>query len=174
MQDELLVEEVDVRRLDDPEDSRVCLLSKVQFPAIKLKTAETTPGGGALGVKRVLPIAEPLEPSYSTKGLDRGAAAAVGLIPGIYGGWTFAASVRNVENNTVLPVRATIKGTIAEYNIGEHTPGDLLDTDMVIHEVTDYELKIGNDIWFKISRKPRVLIMFGNDIFARYVSALGA
>ena len=165
MQDLLLVEEVDVRRISDPEDSRVCTLSKMQLPAIKFKTWEHTAGGGFGVTEYMLPIIEALQPTMSTKGLDPGTMRALGAVLPVGDGWIFAAAVRDVANNKIVPVRATIVGVITEYTPGEHTPGsDPFDVDHAFKEVTSYELKI----------EPRVLISYGNDIGSRYTSALGA
>ena len=175
MQDLLLVEEVDVRRLSDPEDSRVCTISKMQLPAIKLKNWEHVAGGSFGAVKYGLPIIEALEPTMSTKGLDAGTMKALGAVLPVGDAWVFVAAVRDIANDVIVPVRATIVGRLIEYNPGEHTPGsDPFDVDHAYHEVTSYELKIGGDVWFAWSRKPRVLVCYGNDIGARYVSALGA
>ncbi|GEP11830.1 phage major tail tube protein [Methylobacterium gnaphalii] len=173
MQDLLLVEEVDVRRLDDPEDSRVCTITKMLLPAIKLKTAEHTAGGGVGTVKYRLPMIEALEPTMSVKGLDVGTIAAAGFIPGVSGGWIFAASVRNTSTNKIVPLRATVKGVVTEYTPGEHTPGELLDVDHAFHEVTDYELVVDGEQWFKFSARGRELVMYGVDLFEQYRTALG-
>lgn len=171
----LLVEEVDVRRLEDPDDSRVETLTKMLFPAIKFKTIEHTGGGSTGTVDYRLPMIEKLEPTFSVKGLDRGSIKGVGLVPGSSAGWTFAAAVRDVANgNKIIPVRGTIVGTVTEYTPGEHSPGESLDCDHAIKEITSYKLEVNGDVWVDFSVRPRRLIMFGVDIFAPYVTALGA
>ncbi len=170
----LLVETVDVRRLDDPEDSRVETITKLVLPAIKFLTAEHLGGGSTGKVKYRLPMIEALEPTFSVKGLDRGSAAGVGLVPGATGGWTMAATVRDTAANKILPLRATIRGTVCEWTPGEHTPGELLDCDHAFHEITYYELVIGTEKWIEFGVRPRILWMRGEDVFGPYVAALGA
>ncbi len=174
MQELLLVEEVDVRRLDDPDDSRVLTITKMLLPPLKRKTVEHTAGGGVGTVKYVLPMIEAIEPTMSVKGLDRGTLAAFGFIPGQIGAWTMAAALRDTSTNKILPVRATVRGTLAEWNPGEHSPGESLDCDHVFHEVTYYDLFVNNEEWFAWGVRPRIGRSFGVDWFGPYVNALGA
>ena len=86
----------------------------------------------------------------------------------------FAAAVRDTSTNRILPVRATVRGTLAEWNPGEHTPGESLDCDHAFHEVTYYDLFVDNREWFAWGVRPRIGRSFGVDWFGPYIAALGA
>ena len=173
MQDILIIEQVDVRRADDPDDSKEITINKVVFPQVKMKTSDHTPGGGVGSIKFVRPQIEAPEPAFSTKGLDLQVLSEIGFVPGAFDKWEFAATLRNTRLNTVVPVRFGIRGKIAEWNPGEFSPDDLLDCDHVIHEVNYMDLYIDNKeklVWDFYGKKFRIN---GVDVRGPYSKALG-
>lgn len=173
-QDLLFIEEVDVRRADDPDDTRVFTITKLALPKLTRKTAAHSAGGGTGDVNYVLPMLEAVEPAFSVKGLDPGTLAAFGFVPGSLDKWTLAGAARNTTTNRIVPVRATIRGVIAEWSPGENSPGDLADLDHSFKEVTYYDLVVDGKEWFAWGVRPRIGRSMGVDWFAPYVAALGA
>ncbi|RVU13171.1 phage major tail tube protein [Methylobacterium oryzihabitans] len=173
-QDILIIEEVDVRRADDPDDTRVLTVTKVGLPEIKRKEAEHTPGGGVGSVKFLLPMADSIEPKFSVKGLDLDVLRKYGFSAGQHDKWTFAASLRNKRTNKLVSVRSTIQGIVSTWSPGEHTPGELLDCDHTLAEVTYYDLVINGEEIFAWSFYGRYWRSGGIDLFAEYRNALGA
>lgn len=174
MQDLLLLEQVDVRRTLDPEDSRVLTITKMALPKLERKSAEHTPGGGVGTVEFVLPMLNALAPTFSVKGLDRGTLRGFGFVAGRTDRWTFAGAVRNVTTNLIIPVRATIEGVIADWSPGEHTPGELIDCDHTLKEVKYYDLFVDGEELFAWGWRERIGRSGGEEWFAPYRSALGA
>ncbi|WP_018261366.1 phage major tail tube protein [Methylobacterium sp. WSM2598] len=172
-QDILIIEEVDVRRADDGDDTRVFTLNKMALPPIKRKTAEHTAGGGIGTVNYSLPMADAIEPKFSVKGVDLDVLTKFGFSAGVNDKWTFAASLRNKRTNKLLPLRATIQGIVSEWTPGEHSPGELIDCDHAMTEVTYYELVVNNEQIFKWSFYTREWFSGGVDVFAEYRAALG-
>lgn len=173
-QDILIIEEVDVRRYDDPEDTRVFTLTKMALSPIKRKRSEHTPGGGIGTVDFALPMADAMEPTFSTKGLDLDVLRKFGFTSGTNDKWTYAATVRNKKTNALIPLRATIQGIVCEWSPGEHTPGELLDCDHSLMEVKYYQLVVDNVEIFCWDFYGRIWRNGGTDIFAEYRAALGA
>lgn len=174
MQDILIIEEIDVRRADDPDDTRVLTITKMGIPKLTRKNAEHTPGGGVGTVNFVLPMLDAFEPAFSTKGLDTDTLAKFGLAAGQADKWTFAATVRNTRLNKVVPLRCTIRGIVSEWSPGENTPGDLADCDLSIKEVTYVDLYIDSKELFAWGFYERIGRSGGVDWFAQYKTALGA
>ncbi|WP_018261540.1 phage major tail tube protein [Methylobacterium sp. WSM2598] len=172
-QDILIMEEVDVRRADDSDDTRVFTINKMALPGLKRKTSEHTPGGGTGTVNFALPMIDALEPKFSVKGVDLDVLRKFGFSAGTNDKWTFASTLRNKKTNRLLPVRATIQGVVCEWSPGEHTPGELIDCDHSLMEVTYYELVVNNEQIFKWSFYTREWIHGGTDVFAEYRAALG-
>lgn len=172
-QDILIIETVDVRRADDPEDSKVFTLTKVGLPKLKRKKAEHTPGGGVGSVNFLLPMLDAFEPTFSTKGLDLQVLREFGFAAGKFDRWTFAASLRNKRTRALLPVRFTIEGIVSDWSPGDHTPGELLDCDHTMDEVTYMDLKIDGELISLWDFYGRQGISGGEDWFAEYRAALG-
>jgi uncharacterized protein len=169
----LLMEQVDVRRADDPDDSRVFTISKFVLPKLKRKTAEHTPGGGVGTVMHALPMLDAFEPGFSSKGLDLDTASKFGFASGTYDKWTFAATLRDKMTRKLLPVRCTIQGLISEWSPGDHTPGELIDCDHTFAEVHYVDLVVDGVEMFAWSYYGRFWRQNGVDIFAEYRAGLG-
>lgn len=173
MQDILIMEEVDVRRADDPTDSRVLTINKLAMPTLERETVEHKPGGGVGSVNFVLPMLKALQPTFSVKGLDFGTLAAFGFVPGVLDKWTFAASIRNTRTNKIIGARATIRGVISAWKPNEHTPGDVADCDHTFDEVTYGDLVIDGVEQYAWGFYERIARTGGVDWFAPYRIALG-
>ncbi|BAQ50412.1 phage major tail tube protein [Methylobacterium aquaticum] len=173
-QDILIIEEVDVRRADDPDDTRVFSINKMGLPSLKRKEAEHTPGGGVGTINFLLPMADAFEPKFAVKGLDLDVLRKFGFTAGVFDKWTFAASLRNKRTNKLVPVRTTIQGIVSEWAPGEHTPGELLDCDHTLKEVRYVDLVIDGEEIFAWSFYGRFWRSGGVDLFAEYRTALGA
>jgi P2 family phage contractile tail tube protein len=175
-QDLLLMEEVDVRRADDPtgDTSKVLTITKMALVTPERKEAEHTPGGGVGTVNFLLPMLNALEPKFSVKGIDRDAIRGFGFVPGAFDKWTFAATLRNTRTNEVIPVRSTLRGLISTWAPGEHTPGELIDCDHTLKEVTYADLVVDGEELFAWGFYERIARSGGIDWFARYRNALGA
>lgn len=173
MQDLLIMEEVDVRRADDPDDSKVLTITKFGLPKLVRKTAEHGPGGGVGSVAFVLPMLNALEPTFSVKGLDLAVVRGFGFAPGVFDKWTFAATLRNTRTNKIVSVRSTIRGVIAEWSPNEHTPGDIADCDHAFREVTYADLVIDGVEEYAWGYYERIGRSGGIDWFAPYRNALG-
>ena len=175
MQNLLLMETVDVRRTDDPDDSRVHTISKFVLPTLKRKTAEHTPGGGIGTVAHTLPMVDAFEPKFSVKGLDLDVMEKLGFSAGQADKWTFAATLRDKMTRKLMPARCTIVGVVSEWAPGEHTPGELIDCDHTINEVTYVEFEVDGIHRFTWSYYGRQWLVGANkfDIFAEYRNALG-
>jgi uncharacterized protein len=172
-QDILIIEEVDVRRTDDPDDTRVFTITKMGLPELKRKNAEHTPGGGIGTVNFALPMADAFEPKFSVKGVDLDVLRKFGFTAGTNDKWTFASSLRNKKTNALLPVRVTLQGIVSQWSPGEHTPGELLDCDHTMTEVYYYKLVVGNERIFEWDFYARRWFNGDTDIFAEYRAALG-
>lgn len=174
-QDLLLMEEVDVRRADDPtgDTSKVLTITKMGLIQPERKSVEHTPGGGMGTVEFLLPMLNALEPKFSVKGVDRDSIRKFGFIPGRHDKWTFAATMRNVITNQIVPVRSTIKGLLSTWQPGEHTPGELIDCDHVLKEVRYADLFIDGEELFLWDWQARIARSGGEDWFAPYRNALG-
>jgi uncharacterized protein len=173
MQPLYLLEAVDVRRADQPDSSRALTVSKLALPAIKFMTAEHKPGGGVGAVSFVLPQIEAVEPKFELKGFDADILANIGLLDGTQNKWVFAGAVREKRTGRVLPARAVIEGIVAEWEPEEHSAGEFVGCNHVLHEVTHYEFQFdGRELWYwdfweRIARRG------GNDRYAAIRTALG-
>jgi len=173
MQDILIIEEVDVRRADDATDSKVLTLNKMGIPKLTRKEAEHTPGGGVGSIAFLLPMLNAFEPMFAVKGLDLDILRKFGFTAGRFDKWTFAGTLRNKRTNVLVPVRMTIQGIIAEWSPGEHTPGELIDCDHTMKEVSYVDLFINGEEIFAWSFYGRFARNGGEDWFAEYRNALG-
>lgn len=173
-QDLLVIEEVDVRRADEVGDNRVITLTKMVLPPVKRKRAEHTPGGGIGTVAHNLPMIDALEPTFSSKGLDFDIMQTLGMTAGLKDKWTFAATVRNKRTHELLPLRATIQGIVSDWTPGDHTPGELLDCDYAITEVTFYSVYINGKRYIEWDHYARDWWAGDVNIFAEYKNNLGA
>ena len=167
------MEQVDVRRADDPNDSKVLTLTKLGLPKLVRKKAEHTPGGGVGSINFVMPQLDAFEPTFSTKGHDPQVLREFGFAAGQFDKWTFAATLRNTRTNKIVPMRATIQGLISEWSPGDHTPGELINCDHTFAEVSYTDLTIAGEEIYAWGFYERIGRSGGRDWFAPYRSALG-
>ena len=173
-QDILIMEEVDVRRADVADDNRVLTITKMGISEIERKMAEHTPGGGVGSVEFMLPMINALSPKFSVKGLDLDVLRKFGFSAGQHDKWTFAGTLRNKMTRSLVPVRCTYQGIVSKWSPGEHTPGELIDCDHELKEVTYAELVIDGEEIYAWSFYGRFMRFGGFDVFAEYRNALGA
>lgn len=167
---------VDVRRIADPDSSRLNIINSFQAPAIRNKTIQHTHGGGNGDVKFVLPTFEAFEPTFDTFGPDLDSFAAVGLLTGTTDTWVFAGAY--LQRGAPKPVssRIIIGGTIAEIDEGQSSAAgaDKQSTKHAIHGVTHYERWVGGKEWvYWDFYEPSSTRINGVAIMAPTMAALG-
>ena len=139
MQQPLFInDKIDLRRKDDPDKSRVNILTKLYMPGIKYTTASHNPGGGVGAVEFVKPRIEAPEPKAELKGLDTD-------LMGLLGqpiAWTFASSFRKLPENKWVSCRGEIHGALTEWEPDEMSAEDLMGCNLVWKEVTRLEVTL--------------------------------
>lgn len=173
-QDILIMEEVDVRRTDDPDDSRVLTITKFGLPKPVRKKADHTPGGGVGTVAFLMPMLDAFEPTFSVKGIDIDTLNKFGFAAGAHDTWTFAGTIRNKTTNRLMSFRCFICGIVADWSPGDHTPGELIDCDHTLAEVTKVQYELDGVELFHWDFYARIFNPGTGDIFAEYRNALGA
>lgn len=166
---------VDVRRVADPESSRIRIINSLTAPALKNKTIGHTHGGGIGAVEYVIPAMEAFAPTFETLGPDLDSLAAVGLITGSTDLWVFAGAYLKRGAAKPIASRIIIGGTVAEVDEGSHGAGgvDKQVTKHAIHSVTHYERHIEGKEWIYWDFDEMIFRVNGSDVFADQRAALG-
>ncbi|WP_439604740.1 phage major tail tube protein [Shinella sp.] len=165
----LLLTNVDVRRGQRTGTSRSGIISKVVFPAIKFLKVDSNPGGGVMGVRRVIPRIEPPEPSFSTIGPDEDIFEGLGEMDS----WVLAGAYHHPRRG-VLPARSILEAAVADWEPDESDPAEFQGCNHTFASVTHFEFHLaGKELWY-IDVDERILRRNGVDLFAKYRQAVGA
>lgn len=166
---------VDVRRIADPESSRIHILNSFSAPAVKNKTISHTHGGGIGTVEYVLPLIEAFQPSFETLGPDLDSMAAVGLVTGNTDTWVFSGAYLRRGAAKPIASRIIIGGTIAELDEGAHNGAgeEKQVTKHAIRNVTHYERHIEGKQWLYWDIDQMIFRGPNGDLFAAQRAALG-
>jgi len=165
-----LLTAVDARRVDEPNDSRANLISKLTIPGLTFVTASHSPGGGVMGVDFTMPRIEAPEPAFGSKGVDTSVFKGMGA----RSRWVFAGSYRDKMKKRDVPGRAIIEGAISAWEPDESDPSDFQGCNHVFKEVVHYEFHLDGKELFYVDFWERVLRVDGKDLWESTRNALGA
>lgn len=164
----ILLTAVDVRRAERSGTSRANIVAKVVIPPIKFVKVDSNPGGGVMGVRRVLPRIEPPEPAFTSLGIDEDIFDGMGELDK----WVLAGSYHHPRRG-VLPGRCILEAAIADWEPDESDPAEFQGCNHIFAEVLHFELHIGGrELWY-IDTEERVMRRNGVDLFAKHRQGLG-
>lgn len=164
-----LLTAVDVRRAEKAGTSRPNIVSKVVIPPIKFVKVDSNPGGGVMGVRHVLPRIEPLEPAFTSIGLDEDIFDGMGELDK----WVLAGSYSHARRG-VLAARCIIEGVISDWEPDESDPAEFQGCNHVFSGILHFEFHLAGKELLYIDFEERILRRNGVDLWAKYRQALGA
>lgn len=163
-----LLTAVDIRRAEKAGTSRPNILKKVVFPPVKFAKVDSNPGGGVMAVQHVLPRIEPLEPAFTTLGLDEDAFTGMGELDR----WVLAGSYQHARRG-VLSARCIIEAAISSWEPDESDPAEFQGCNHIFSNVLHLEFHLANKELLYVDFEERILRVDGVDLWAKHRQALG-
>lgn len=158
----------------DPQKSQYMTIENLKIPGLQEKTHSHT-GGGALSEIRIgARVFEPMEFTFSLRGINPLVMNRVMSAPGRLT-YTVTGNVRDVIHGTEMPGKVVIDGRMTKADIGQFTRDSGTSTEYQIDEVIHYALYLNNieKYWFQYEDGPLGWRVDGQVVFQNMARNLG-